>query len=55
MQDEDKHESIEDITTELRFGCPCRDFCEYLHSLADRIDAAHASGVIKAMDELMKG
>lgn len=49
------YESMDDIIKELRYGCPCRDICSYLHSLADRIEVAHASGVIKAMDDLMRG
>ena len=55
MPEEKKYESMDDIIKELRYGCPCRDICSYLHSLADRIEVAHASGVIKAMDDLMRG
>jgi len=47
------HESIEDILTELRVGVPTNDIMVYLNSLADRIEAAHAAGIIEAMDELM--
>ena len=52
MEEERKSESMDDIITELRYGCPCRDICAYLHSLADRIEAAHASGVIKVWTTL---
>lgn len=55
MGEEEQRETIEDIVTELRYGCHSGDICGYLHSLADRIEAAHAAGVIKAMDELMQG
>lgn len=55
MGEEEQQENIEDIVTELRYGCHAGDTYEYLHSLADRIEAAHAAGVIKAMDELMHG
>lgn len=55
MGEKKRREKIEDIVTELRYGCHSGDICGYLHSLADRIEAAHAAGVIKAMDELMHG
>lgn len=48
-----REESIDDILEELRIGRPCGDIRSYLLELADRIDVAHSSGVIKAMDELM--
>ena len=44
----DKTESIDDIVDELRVSHD-----KYLRQLADRIEVAHTSGVIKAMDELM--
>ena len=53
MDTRKKHESMDDILTELRFGCPCENMNTYLKTLADRIEAAHAAGVLKAMDELM--
>ena len=55
MDEKGRQGKIEDIVTELRYGCHAGDTYEYLHSLADRIEAAHAAGVIKAMDELMHG
>ena len=48
-----RHESIEDILIELRVVAPTNDIMVYLNSLADRIEAAHAAGIIAAMDELM--
>jgi hypothetical protein len=48
-----REESIDDILEELRIGRPCGDIRSYLLELADRIDVAHSSGVIKAMDDLM--
>ena len=48
-----RDESIDDILIELRIGVSTNDMKGYLNSLADRIEAAHTAGVIKAMDELM--
>lgn len=49
-----REETIDDILEELRIGRPFGDIRSYLLELADRIDAAHSAGVIKAMDELME-
>ena len=47
-------ETIDDIAEELRRGIPSNmPTSIYLACLADRIEAAHSSGVVKAMDELM--
>ena len=48
-----REETIDDILEELRIGRPLGDIRSYLLELADRIDVAHSSGVIKAMDDLM--
>ena len=48
-----KEESIDDILVELRYGAPPHDVSAYLLALADRIELAHTSGVIRAMEELM--
>ena len=50
-----RQETIEDISAELRMGLPSdREPDSYLMEIADRIEAAHAHGVIKAMDDLMR-
>lgn len=53
MDKEKEHNDIEEIASELRSGCLCRYVCEYLYVLADRIEAAHANEVVKAMNKLM--
>ena len=47
MGKETRKEAIEDIAAELRL------VAQYFKELADRIEAAHADGVVKAIDELM--
>lgn len=50
-----RDELIEDITAELRLGFVGRDVVGYFRELADRIEAAHINGVIKAIEELKSG
>lgn len=50
-----RDELIEDITAELRLGFVGRDVVGYFRELADRIEAAHVNGVIKAIEELKSG
>ena len=54
MPRQSEDETIEALAAILRMGMPPhRDVDSYLCEVADRMEAAHASGVIKAMDELM--
>ena len=46
-------ETIDDIVAELRIGYSGDDVDLYFQQLADRIAAAHAEGVLRAMNELM--
>ena len=48
-------ETIEDIATELRLGFNGRNGAMYFRELANRIEAAHAEGVLKAIEDLMHG
>lgn len=52
----DKHkETIEDIAAELRLGFSGGNVSLYFRELADRIEAAHTDGIVKAIDDLMHG
>lgn len=48
-----KNELIEDISAELRLGFTGDNVSKYFIELADRIEAAHTNGVIRAIEELM--
>ena len=50
-----KRESIYDIVAELRLGFSGGNVAQYFRELADRIEAAHIDGVVKAIDDLMHG
>lgn len=50
-----KKETIEDITAELRLGFTGDNVAMYFMELANRIEAAHNEGVLKAINELMSG
>lgn len=48
-------ETIEDIAAELRLGFSGGNVAEYFIELANRIEAAHSEGVLKAIDDMMRG
>ena len=48
-------ETIEDIAAELRLGYTGENVAMYFMALANRIEAAHNEGVLKAINELMSG
>lgn len=50
-----KRETIEDIAAELRIGFTGGNVAMYFMELANRIEAAHNEGVLKAINELMSG
>lgn len=50
-----KKEAIEDIAAELRLGFDGQNVAMYFRELANRIEAAHAEGVLKAIEDLMHG
>lgn len=49
-----KNETIEDIAAELRLLFSEGRLAIYFRNLADRIEAAHAEGVVRALNELMQ-
>lgn len=49
------HETIEDLAAELRIGFKGGDVELYFFELADRIEAAHNEGVLRAINDLMRG
>ena len=55
MRTNTRIETIEDITAELRMGFSGGNVAMYFCELANRIEAAHNEGVLKAIDELMHG
>ena len=50
-----RHETIEDLAAELRIGFKGGDVESYFFELADRMEAAHNEGVLRAINDLMSG
>lgn len=50
-----RHETIEDLAAELRIGFKGGNVELYFFDLANRIEAAHNEGVLRAINDLMRG